>query len=180
MRPAPWMKSNQVQFEFPRYVNKVDIRNYLQSLYGVQVLKVDTVVGERKRIAHPRPFIFHKHPTLQPYMWETMRKRAIVTIEGTFSYPPVLKDHQDARDKKQADMKAEIDGRIKQIQLFRDNWDEVVKERYMGMEPLPDPMCELPAAMDDLKLDDLTLVKGSAKTRVHLNEKGKPRKPGKV
>ena len=187
LRPPTGLPKNQLMFEFPRHVNKIDIKNYLSSVYGLNVAKVNTAVPRRRRVLHPNPHIFHKHPSASPYLWLTMRKVAYVTLEGgghdsapTFEYPAKSEVFTQRDDQKEKERKEDVEKRIKQIQLFRDQWNEVVEERYMGLEKLSDEICpRLEVPLANLKLDDESLVKGQAKTRLHLNSIGKARKPGK-
>jgi ribosomal protein L23 len=69
--------SNEVHFKVPLNFNKFQIKNYLEELYGVRVLKVNTsiFVGEWRRT----PW-FHKYKAKDT-------KKAMVTIDGEFQYP---------------------------------------------------------------------------------------------
>ena len=70
-RPA-----NDVVFRVPRHLNKLDIRQYLEGLYGVRVATIRIQNFLPKTTRNGRNYV-------------AGRKNAIVKLEGeTFSYPP--------------------------------------------------------------------------------------------
>jgi large subunit ribosomal protein L23 len=72
------LKSNQALFKVPEHLNKFDIRNYLESIYGVKVTQVNTVriLGKFRRDAIGR--------MVRMPNW----KKAYVTLDKDFDYPP--------------------------------------------------------------------------------------------
>lgn len=66
---------NEVVFRVPRLLNKLDIQQYLEGLYGVQVLGIRTVNFLSKSVRQGRRHI-------------PSRKNAIVTLSEPFVYPP--------------------------------------------------------------------------------------------
>lgn len=69
--------SKEVVFRVPRILNKLDIKQYLEGLYGVKVAAVQT-------------FNFLPKSTRQGRHYTPARKNAIVRLEGaTFKYPPL-------------------------------------------------------------------------------------------
>lgn len=69
--------ANQAVFRVPRILNKLDIKQYLEGLYGVKVASVQT-------------FNFLAKTTRQGRHYTPSRKNAIVKLEGaTFKYPPM-------------------------------------------------------------------------------------------
>ena len=72
-------------FETPLDFNKIDIRNYLSSVYGMDVLKVNTLVqqGKFKRSPAPRAWQKNRHYKRRDY------KKAYVTFNDA---SPTLPD----------------------------------------------------------------------------------------
>lgn len=67
---------NEVVFRVPRFLNKLDIQQYLEGLYGVRVADVKT-------------FNFLPRITRMGRSYRPGRKNAIVRLEGaTFTHPP--------------------------------------------------------------------------------------------
>lgn len=67
---------NQVVFRVPRILNKLDIQQYLEGLYGVQVKDIKT-------------FNFLPRVTRMGRSYRPARKNAIVTLkDAKFTYPP--------------------------------------------------------------------------------------------
>lgn len=66
---------NEVVFRVPRFLNKLDIKQYLEGLYGVKVANVRTVNFLSKTTRYGVRYIPNK-------------KNAIVTITEPFKFPP--------------------------------------------------------------------------------------------
>lgn len=66
---------NEVVFRVPRVLNKLDIRQYLEGLYGVQVLGIRTVNFLSKSVRQGQRHI-------------PGRKNAIVMLREPLAYPP--------------------------------------------------------------------------------------------
>ncbi|KJE94381.1 hypothetical protein CAOG_05027 [Capsaspora owczarzaki ATCC 30864] len=77
VKPGIPVARNQAVFHVPKEMTKFDIRNYLASIYGLDVLAVNTVnvMGSLSRI-HGRWLRFNKG-----------YKKAYVTLGSEFSYP---------------------------------------------------------------------------------------------
>lgn len=76
VRSGKARQSNEVVFRVPRFLNKLDIKQYLEKLYGVSVADV-------------RTFNFLPKSTRQGRNYVPGRKNAIVKLQGqTFTYPP--------------------------------------------------------------------------------------------
>lgn len=68
--------SNEAVFRVPIFLNKLDIKQYLERLYGLRVADVQT-------------FIFLPKVTRRGRNYIPGKKNAIVRLaEGTFKYPP--------------------------------------------------------------------------------------------
>lgn len=67
---------NEVVFRVPRILNKLDIKQYLEKIYGVRVMDV--------RTANFLPKLTRMGTNYTPG-----RKNAIVTINKSFTYPPI-------------------------------------------------------------------------------------------
>lgn len=80
LRVNPELK--KVEYEVPKSLTKVEIKNYLRSVYQMDVEKVHTAIraGERHRVR------------MRPQMWERDRdiKKAIVTLKGPVPKLPTL------------------------------------------------------------------------------------------
>ena len=70
--------ANMVAFRIPPSLHKFDIKNYLQSVYGLRVLKVRTVNYEGRRKG-----------TGVLATKESDWKKAIVEFDGKFEYPSI-------------------------------------------------------------------------------------------
>lgn len=111
LRPPSYLtaeqQASQLHFSMPRHLNKIDLREYLKSVYNVPenaIKKIHTVVLQRQREilrAPARPGVLRKHgyqqklkhglhgmggnamsrSQQQVFMWKTMYKRAMVEID---------------------------------------------------------------------------------------------------
>jgi ribosomal protein L23 len=74
---------NQVAFRVPTNLNKIDIQNYLTNIYNVGVKDVRTMIYESETIRNPNG----------PGRWKRGKyKKAIVTLEEEFNFPPINPD----------------------------------------------------------------------------------------
>lgn len=78
LRGTKQLPPNQAAFRVPNYLQKFDIKQYLEKLYGVNVVAVKTFnfIGRR----HRKGVRIVKEPD-----W----KKAIVTMKEDFNRPPV-------------------------------------------------------------------------------------------
>jgi hypothetical protein len=168
MRPHAHMPTDQILFRVPRNVNKIDIKNYLSAVYGVKALQVNTVIEPRRRVPHPNPEKFHKHPQQQPYLWKTIYKRAFVTLSEPFSFPAIPSQIQIERDQeKEREAKAEEEKK-KRWDRYHTNWSDVVAKRYGDVTPLGDAMCDaLLTPLQNMTLDVAAEIQGAAKNRMN-------------
>jgi ribosomal protein L23 len=100
-------------FRVPNQLNKIDIKNYLTSLYDVKVNSVRTAVYLGKKIHKP---IRGQLKSIR----EPSYKKAIVTMEEDFQFPaPDFKDAVEMQ--KNADQA--VHGKVKEelINFFRDH-----------------------------------------------------------
>ncbi|GAB5369981.1 hypothetical protein AAMO2058_001452800 [Amorphochlora amoebiformis] len=82
VRPGKRLAPNEVLFHVPLWHNKIQIKNYLQEIYNVEVERVDTSIMLGKirkiRLKKKRPLLY-KEPDF---------KKAYVTLRNrTFKYP---------------------------------------------------------------------------------------------
>mmetsp|Transcript_12257 Transcript_12257/g.18287 ORF Transcript_12257/g.18287 Transcript_12257/m.18287 type:complete len:105 (+) Transcript_12257:123-437(+) len=81
------MLPNEVLFHVPLNHNKIQIKNYLEEIYGVKVARVDTSIlyGSHKKIRVGR--------RVMPYFKKQQDiKKAYVTLkEGSFIFPTIVK-----------------------------------------------------------------------------------------
>eukprot|EP00471_Norrisiella_sphaerica_P000061 CAMPEP_0184481646 /NCGR_PEP_ID=MMETSP0113_2-20130426/3201_1 /TAXON_ID=91329 /ORGANISM="Norrisiella sphaerica, Strain BC52" /LENGTH=101 /DNA_ID=CAMNT_0026860887 /DNA_START=20 /DNA_END=325 /DNA_ORIENTATION=- len=83
VRPGKKLAPNEVLFHVPIWHNKVQIKNYLEELYNVEIERVDTTVmlGKTKSVQTKR--MRTKFMIKKPDV-----KKAYVTLKNqTFSYP---------------------------------------------------------------------------------------------
>nr|XP_022337033.1 39S ribosomal protein L23, mitochondrial-like [Crassostrea virginica] len=105
--PQFWMKilrdernrspPNSVHFEVHREMGKHDIRQYLEKIYEVKILKIRTYTLEGNK-THERS---NDEPWLRTTFTTTMfdRKFAFVTLEdSTFEFPDITKGYQTKQD----------------------------------------------------------------------------------
>lgn len=174
LRPLPRMKPNEVLFQVPRHLNKLDIKNYLESVYKLKdVKKINTIIPSRKRILHPNQKKFHRHPNSPAFLWKTVYKRAFVELAENFQFPDRPEPEQKKIEKDEAEKERRISFITKSRAVF-DKWDEVVAERFgpsLSSESSPqlllEPMCDpLATPLKNLVLSEGVKVKGGAKRRI--------------
>jgi large subunit ribosomal protein L23 len=80
---------NQVAFRVPLNINKIQIKHYLESLYGVKVARVNTMVQHGKtRLVRHLPHHKHDIQSKHSYQKQPDWKKAIVTLQDeTFKFP---------------------------------------------------------------------------------------------
>jgi ribosomal protein L23 len=77
IKPGKPLRENQVCFKVPLNVNKMQIRNYLEEIYKLDIVKVDTSILLGKRRLNYLGFHF-KRPDV---------KKAYVTLKDKFEFP---------------------------------------------------------------------------------------------
>ena len=84
LRPPPNFPENKSIFKCPPIMNKYDIRNYLEGIYQVRVLEVNTVryLGSKRRDPMGR---FYRLAN-----W----KKAVVTFDKPFKFPEQIASPQ--------------------------------------------------------------------------------------
>ncbi|EDO31749.1 predicted protein [Nematostella vectensis] len=84
VRPGRELESNVVQFHVPMDMSKIDVKNYLKSIYQVDVARVNTRIqqGKTKMIQKGDKLVKKKFPDY---------KVAYVTLaDGTFKFPDLF------------------------------------------------------------------------------------------
>lgn len=79
---------NQAVFKCPTYLNKFDVANYLQAIYGIKAIRVDTINYPTRFKLDPDRMVKIPIPAF---------KKAIVTLDHEFVYPETIElDRLDA------------------------------------------------------------------------------------
>ncbi|XP_068710388.1 large ribosomal subunit protein uL23m-like isoform X2 [Montipora capricornis] len=87
VRPGREIPDNTVQFHVPMDMSKLDVRNYLQSIYNVDVYKVNT------RIQHGKTKSIVKNDKL------VKKKLPDYKASGTFKFPDLFSKEEPKDDK---------------------------------------------------------------------------------
>jgi ribosomal protein L23 len=179
LRPSKNMPSNQAIFRMPRYLNKYDIRNYLQAVYNVRAIKIGTVIEQRRRVQHSRPDFFQRHPSQRPFVLTTMFKKAFVTFDeqscADFKFPPLPRGKMELIDQEKKRREKKEAGSKQQGKAVNEQWDAIMAERYGEARDtvvIGDDACEpLSEPLANLTLDPAAVVKGQAKRRLQPKKK---------
>lgn len=83
---------NQAVFRCPLFLTKYDITNYLRGIYGINPIKVDTINYPTRFKMDLGRMIKIPTPAL---------KKAIVTLDEVFDYPPTIELDQIDQDTRQ-------------------------------------------------------------------------------
>jgi ribosomal protein L23 len=130
-RPIAGQRSTIVTFKVPRKLTKLDIKEYVQSVYQAEVKKVNTVILHRKKRRMLYPRALHRNPKSVPFEYTTMYKKAFVQMERepSISYPDTfIRPEADATKKEKRKQKASELRMVLQDKFSQ--WDKVVESRY--------------------------------------------------
>lgn len=81
LRSSQNLEPNKVSFRVPKVMNKYDITQYLEKIYGINVKDIETIIYGRKVRTVGRYQIVQGS-------W----KKAIITLDHEFKYPEPVKD----------------------------------------------------------------------------------------
>ncbi|KAI3659450.1 hypothetical protein MP638_000209 [Amoeboaphelidium occidentale] len=165
---------NQLLFRFPRFMTKIDIKNYLGAMYNAKVLRVDTFVEARKKEPHPLPHLFARRMNkLTPYKWKPMTKMAYVSVESDFSV--LSEDEQDTRKyEEEKEKKERMDIIYEYRRNLKHNYAEIVQREHQSTSPVPVDIKPSPP-IQNKPLNKYAIVKGSAKNRVFTTQEAADR-----
>lgn len=93
VRPGREIPENTVQFHVPMDMSKLDIKNYLQSIYNVDVYKVNT------RIQHGKTKSIVKNDKLVKKKLPDYKVAYVVLASGTFKFPDLFPREEPKDDK---------------------------------------------------------------------------------
>ncbi|KAJ7330197.1 54S ribosomal protein L23, mitochondrial [Desmophyllum pertusum] len=96
VRPGKELPDNVVQFHVPMDMSKLDVKNYLTSIYKLDIANVNTRIqhGKTKSIVKGDQLIKRKYPDY---------KVAYVTLAtGTFKFPDLIPAKPDVKDEESA------------------------------------------------------------------------------
>lgn len=100
VRPGRDLPENTVQFHVPMDMSKMDIKNYLTSIYKLDVARVNT------RIQHGKTKSIVKNDQLLKKKYPDYKVAYVVLASGTFKFPdlfPIPSAEDEETDKKPAD-----------------------------------------------------------------------------
>lgn len=123
------------RFRVPKYFNKLDLRDYLYSLYGLRVFNVATSLSRKK---------FLKEPDNLGRWLSRQHKIMIVEMEKPFIWPTKINDDVK-EDVLQRDIAIELDNHNNTIyeQIGSDSFKPLPEKIFDGcsgaLEPLPQP-----------------------------------------
>lgn len=137
-RPSPHIPPNQAVFKVPINLNKLDIRDYLTHIYGLQVVNVRTLIqqGELNRRGRNRSLHYSKGSTY---------KKAFVTMTSDFHYPALApraaKDEDDPYNREmleigRSDQKTKLKGwRIREPTNIKKIWNKRAAQQEEANRP---------------------------------------------
>ncbi|CAH3014933.1 unnamed protein product [Porites evermanni] len=96
VRPGRELPDNTVQFHVPMDMSKLDIRNYLQGIYKVDVYKVNT------RIQHGKTKTIIKNDKLVKKKLPDYKVAYVTLASGTFKFPDLFPKDEE-KDEKSAE-----------------------------------------------------------------------------
>jgi len=100
VRPGKEQPDNVVQLHVPMDMSKLDIKNYLTSIYKLDIAKVNT------RIAHGKTKYLMKKDKLMKKKFPDYKVAYVTLATGTFKFPDLF-PNQDVKEEESAQKQAD-------------------------------------------------------------------------